>query len=138
MERSTSLNRNLKKAAGTPCGRRSAGTGPRRTIFSALLILSLAGCGTVSATRVPWEAERPDGCRTLFERLDAVVLERGVRDAADATVPGFPYLRANRFVASLAGGSFRACRENGLGRNGCGSSTWPHGKKRSQTCPTIP
>jgi hypothetical protein len=104
MERSTLLNRNLKKAARNPLWAQISGHGALRTIFSALLILSLAGCGTVSATRVPWEAERPDGCRTLFERLDAVVLETGVRDAADATVPGFPYLRANRFVASLAGG----------------------------------
>lgn len=104
MERSTLLNRNLKKAARNPLWAKISGRRALRTIFSALLILSLAGCGTVSATRVPWEAERPDGCRTLFERLDAVVLETGVRDAADATVPGFPYLRANRFVASLAGG----------------------------------
>jgi len=103
MERSTLLNRKLNKSAWNPLWTQITGHGALRTIFSALLILSLAGCGTLSATRTPWEAQRPDGCRTFFETLDTVVLERGVRDAADATVPGFPYLRANRYVASLAG-----------------------------------
>jgi hypothetical protein len=104
MERSTPLNKNLKKRGRNPLWTKISGHRAPKAIFFALLLLSIAGCGTLSATRVPWEAERPDGCRTLFERLDAVVLERGVHDAADAPIPGFPYLRANRFVASLAGG----------------------------------
>ena len=104
MERSTALNKNLKPSClQPPRGGGSAEYVPESDFFR-LLILSIAGCGTLSATRVPWEAERPDGCQALFERLDAVVLEKGVHDAADAPVAGFPYLRANRFVASLAGG----------------------------------
>jgi hypothetical protein len=104
MERSTALNKNLKKRGRNPLWAQISGPRAPKAIFFALLSLSIAGCGTLSATRVPWEAERPDGCRALFERLDAVVLEKGVHDAADAPIPGFPYLRANRFVASLAGG----------------------------------
>lgn len=104
MERSTGLNKNLKAATRNSLGARVCGHASLNVLFSVLLILSLTGCGTLSATRVPWEAELPDGCRAFFERLDAVVLERGVHNAADAPVPGFPYLRTNRFVASLAGG----------------------------------
>jgi hypothetical protein len=40
----------------------------------------------------------------LFARLDAAVLEKGVRDAAEAPIAGFPYLRTNRFMVSLSGG----------------------------------
>jgi hypothetical protein len=104
MERSTALNKKLKKRGRNPLWAHISGHRAPKAIFFALLSLTIAGCGTLSATRVPWEAERPDGCRALFERLDAVVLERGVHDAADVPIPGFPYLRANRFVASLAGG----------------------------------
>src|SRR5512136_2426075 len=104
MERSTLLNKNLKASARNPLGTRVCGHASLNALFSVLLILSLAGCGALSATRVPWETGHPEGCRAFFERLDAVVLERGVHNAADAPVPGFPYLRTNRFVASLAGG----------------------------------
>jgi hypothetical protein len=69
-----------------------------------LFTFLLAGCMTLPAARGPWQSDLPDGCRTLFERLDAVVVEKGVRDAAEAPVAGFPYLRANRFAASLTGG----------------------------------
>jgi len=104
MERSTALNKNLKKRIRNSLWTQICGHRAPEAIFLALLILSMAGCGTVSSTRVPWEAERPGGCRAFFERLDAIVLEKGARDAADAPIPGFPYLRANRFVASLADG----------------------------------
>jgi len=102
MERSTALNKNLKTPCRNPFGKRVRGVRVRKTFCFVFFVLLLAGCGTFPATRVPWESDRPDGCRTLFERLDAEVLEKGVRDAADAPVAGFPYLRSNRFVASLA------------------------------------
>jgi len=103
MERSTALNKNLKAPCRNLLGKRVRGGRVQRAFCCCLFVLLLAGCGTFSATRVPWESDRPDGCQRLFERLDTVVLEKGVRDAADAPVPGFPYLRANRFAASLAG-----------------------------------
>ena len=104
MERSTALNKNLKTPCRNPLVKRGRGGRMRKAFCFVFFVFLLAGCGTLPATRVPWESDRPDGCRTLFERLDAVFLEKGVRDAADAPVAGFPYLRSNRFVASLAGG----------------------------------
>jgi hypothetical protein len=73
---------------------------PVKIIFFVLLTLSHAGCGTLSETRLPWE--RTGECVAFFERLDAAVLGGGVRDAAQAPVEGFPYLRAGRFEAALA------------------------------------
>src|SRR5512139_546273 len=102
MERSTALNKNLKAPCRNPVGKRVWGGRMWKTFCFVFFVFLLAACGTLPATRVPWESDRPDVCRTLFERLDAVVLEKGGRDAADAPVAGFPYLRSNRFVASLA------------------------------------
>ena len=59
MERSTVLNKNLKASTRNPLGARVCGHTSLNTLFSVLLILSLAGCGTLSATRIPWEAEQP-------------------------------------------------------------------------------
>jgi len=102
MERSTALNKNLKTPCRNPLRKRGCAGRMRKTFCFVFFVFLLAACGTLPATRVPWESDRPEGCRTLFERLDAVVFEKGVRDAADAPVAGFPYLRSNRFVASLA------------------------------------
>lgn len=100
MDRSTGLNKNLNRPACNPLP-----TGVRmgvsaKAFFFVLLILPLAGCGTLSETRIPWE--RPGECVAFFERLDAAILGAGVRDAAQAHVEGFPYLRAGRFEASMA------------------------------------
>jgi len=45
--------------------------------------------------------ERPPEDSEFFERLDETVKKAGVRDASSALVPGFPYLRTNRFLACL-------------------------------------
>jgi len=74
---------------------------PVRIVFFIFLTLSLAGCGTLSETRLPWE--RSGECVAFIGRLDAAVSKEGVRNAAQAPVEGFPYLRAGRFEASLAG-----------------------------------
>ena len=101
MERSTGLNRNFNRSACDPLRAGVPGGLSAKVLLFALLTLSISGCGTLLETRVPWE--RPAGCRAFFETLDAAVLGRGVRDAAQAPVGGFPYLRAGRFEASLAG-----------------------------------
>ena len=101
MERSTGLNENFNRAACEPL-RAGVSEGVLvKVLLFALLALLVSGCGTLSETRVPWE--RPEECRVFLETLDAAVLRRGVRDAAQAPVDGFPYLRAGRFEASLAG-----------------------------------
>ena len=42
-------------------------------------------------------------CAQLFENLDAKVRESGVQDAQAARLSGYPYLRADRFLASFTG-----------------------------------
>jgi hypothetical protein len=41
-------------------------------------------------------------CRAVLHRVDHAVAEAGVADGLAARVPGFPYLRVNRFLASYA------------------------------------
>lgn len=59
----------------------------------------LAGC----ATRDGGVQETPDiaGCRALYRDADATVAAAGVRDAQEAPVDGFPYLRVDRLHAAL-------------------------------------
>src|ERR1700732_2799940 len=40
-------------------------------------------------------------CADWFTRLDDAVARSGVQDAEAYRIPGFPYLRANRFLASF-------------------------------------
>lgn len=42
------------------------------------------------------------GCRFALRTIDRAVVEAAVRDAEAVPVPGFPYLRASRFLASFA------------------------------------
>ncbi len=53
------------------------------------------------AQRVPQSLERPKECQAFLTSLDQAVRSAGVRDAASDPVPGFPYLRANRFLSRL-------------------------------------
>lgn len=101
MDRSTGLNKNLNRAACNPLTTGVRGGVSAEVFFLVFMILSVAGCGTLSETKVPWE--RPGGCGAFFDGLDAAVSRAGGRDAAQAPVDGFPYLRVGRFEASLAG-----------------------------------
>jgi hypothetical protein len=73
-----------------------------RPLLPLLLAAALAGCAGLgispSGTAPGDEAGR---CRQLYGELDARVEQRGARDAGSYRVPGFPYLRSNRFLASL-------------------------------------
>jgi hypothetical protein len=74
----------------------------KKPVVSILLFsLLAAGCSSVSKGPSPALTVRPEECRVFFENLDKKVEAAGVRNAADAPVPGFPYLRANRFLAAL-------------------------------------
>jgi hypothetical protein len=76
-----------------------------RAASLACAALLLAGC---AATRAPFEShlasEAPPvrACAEWFQALDAEIDAAGVRDAQDARVRGFPYLRVNRLLAALA------------------------------------
>ena len=73
----------------------------RGFLLFSLVLLFASGCVSLSAGRITQCCERPADCLDLFNRLDRAVQKAGVLDAAAAPVPGFPYLRANRFLAGL-------------------------------------
>ncbi len=64
-------------------------------------LLSLAGCTSFIAQRPPLSLERPKECQAFLIALDDEVEKAGVRDAATHPVPGFPYLRTNRFLSRV-------------------------------------
>ncbi|MBC7803293.1 MAG: hypothetical protein H7Y16_05385 [Candidatus Parcubacteria bacterium] len=75
-----------------------------RVLLVALCSLLAAGCATTGApfrehlaSDAPQVRECADWYRQLDERIDAA----GARDAQDARVPGFPYLRVNRLLSSM-------------------------------------
>ena len=61
-----------------------------------------SGCATLEAPfsgHLESAAPRVRECAEWFQTLDAHVDAAGVRDAQDARVAGFPYLRASRLLA---------------------------------------
>ncbi len=62
------------------------------------LILSCAGTGFQEG---PAGDGAPSEAADFFHRLDAAVDAAGVRDASTVGVPGFPYLRTNRFLEAM-------------------------------------
>jgi hypothetical protein len=61
----------------------------------------LFGCASFLSQRIPQALERPAPCQEFFDRLNEQVEEAGVRDASAFPIPGFPYLRTNRFLLAL-------------------------------------
>ena len=71
-----------------------------RVLMALGMVAALGGC----AAPEPWlTLERDDNCLAAFATVDRAVAEAGVDDAQAARVAGFPYLRANRFLASFDG-----------------------------------
>ena len=68
-----------------------------RTIFCAAYIV-------LSIYAAPLFAEDVDerDCRQMYDRIDRVVSHANARDAQDFPIKGYPYLRSNRFFATLA------------------------------------
>jgi len=65
----------------------------------------LAGCASLDAPQREHLAAGEGAvrsCAEWFRDLDAAIDEAGVRDAAAYRVPGYPYLRLDRFTASFA------------------------------------
>lgn len=72
-----------------------------RASIAALVVL--AGCTTVPPTfeaHLAASAENERACARWYQALDRAIDGANVRDAQGTPVPGFPYLRADRFTAS--------------------------------------
>jgi hypothetical protein len=72
---------------------------------AAFVASNLAACATFDLSRDPsplpvTRAESP--CSQWLAAVDGAVVRAGVNDAASYSVPGFPYLRVDRFTASFA------------------------------------
>src|SRR5574337_1138054 len=68
------------------------------------LAVGAAGCATLEEPfRAHEESASPQvrQCADWYGALDREVAGAGVRDAQDARIPGFPYLRVNRLLASF-------------------------------------
>jgi hypothetical protein len=64
----------------------------------------LTGCASVEAPPRTGHDDAPAAtasCADWFSQLDATVDRAGVRDAGAYRIPGFPYLRVDRFLASF-------------------------------------
>jgi hypothetical protein len=70
-------------------------------LLFAFFVVFLIGCAVLSPQKIPFPSERPEACGEFLNRLDEEIKEGGVRDASSFPIPGFPYLRTNRFLASL-------------------------------------
>jgi len=73
-------------------------------LAAGLVAILAAGCATLEApfdAHLESGAQQVRGCAEWFRALDERVAAAGTRDAQDAPVPGFPYLRVNRLLAAL-------------------------------------
>jgi hypothetical protein len=72
-------------------------------LVQALFVL-VAGCTTIDGSRIPEPeplSSNSGSCAVWFEQLDAAIDRAGVRDAGAYRIPGFPYLRVDRFSAAF-------------------------------------
>ena len=76
----------------------------KKIYFFPIILISIAvvqGCASWGTQQFVAESQRPAQYERFFIELDAAVDRNGVRNAAYFQVPGFPYLRANRFLVAL-------------------------------------
>jgi hypothetical protein len=86
-------------------------------LLPSLVLAALAGCSTVPQPRST-PGTLASACESAYAAVDQAVAAAGVQDAEDTRVPGFPYLRVNRFLASvrhqLTNADFPAWMDAGL------------------------
>lgn len=72
-----------------------------RWAWVAVLPLLASGCSTMGLSQRPLV---PDGekCLELYAKVDERIDKAGARDAGYYRIPGFPYLRSDRYSASFA------------------------------------
>jgi hypothetical protein len=66
-----------------------------------ILTLLFQGCATLEMRQFEAVSQRPEEYERFFKDLDKAVDKSGVRDASTFPVPGFPYLRTDRFLSSM-------------------------------------
>ncbi|MCC5810827.1 MAG: hypothetical protein JJU06_10680 [Ectothiorhodospiraceae bacterium] len=79
----------------------------RKRKFARWLLLLLAGASVLSAGCASRPVMQPPGsteqaCLDFYQAVDRAVEEHGVRDGAAPPVPGYPFLRQDRELASFA------------------------------------
>lgn len=74
-----------------------------RYTFIVIIFLALftQGCNTLEVHYFAAHANRPTEYLTFYKNLDQAVKENGVKDAANFSITGFPYLRGNDFLIGL-------------------------------------
>lgn len=75
-----------------------------RTVGLSIVLACLSACATVEQPHrsdLGSALEEVRDCAKLFDHYDSAVDEAGVRDSAYYRIPGFPYLRVDRFLASF-------------------------------------
>jgi hypothetical protein len=74
--------------------------------FALAMAFAMAGCAaapSLEEARLSSPSPEIASCAQWFRALDAEVAAAGVRDLHHAAIPGFPYLRADRFLAASRG-----------------------------------
>jgi hypothetical protein len=75
-----------------------------KRLLAMLAVAALSGCATIDRPfndHLQSAAIPVRDCAEWFVALDHAVEDAGVRDAQETPIPGFPYLRANRFMTGL-------------------------------------
>ncbi len=72
----------------------------RTAMLSGILLLT-KGCTALLPDRSPEAPAAVNACHSLIERTDRELVADGATDAAYFRIDGFPYLRTNRFLATL-------------------------------------
>ncbi len=73
-----------------------------RLLAALILLLSLSACATQKSVLNTPMADPLQACRVYIDRFDALTAQHHARDYQAPAIAGFPYLRVNRLLASLA------------------------------------
>jgi len=70
----------------------------------AVVLIGVAGCASVQPPQrdnLESAFSEVRACARLYQQYDVAIDEAGVRDSANYRIPGYPYLRIDRFLASF-------------------------------------
>lgn len=75
-----------------------------RQVLAVSVFIGVAGCASVQPPQrdnLESAFSEVRDCARLYQQYDASIDEAGVRDSANYRIPGYPYLRIDRFLASF-------------------------------------